>query len=42
MEVTRLTSIVAKLKSQEPYFAYYRLWKYEDLKVENILFDLRH
>jgi hypothetical protein len=42
MEISWLIGIVIKLKSQEPYFAYYKLKEYEDFKVENVLLDMRN
>jgi hypothetical protein len=37
-----LTCIVIKLKTQEPYFACYKLQEYEDFKVKNVFFNMCH
>ncbi len=37
-----LTCIVTKLNIQKPYFACYKLGKYEDFKVKNVFFNMCH
>jgi hypothetical protein len=41
IDISKLHGVVEKMKMLEPYYSYYQLQEYENLKVENITRNLR-